>query len=300
MKVLVIYGGEGLTTEHEVSKKSGSAVALACVEAGFHTEEFIVDKDNIETIKDKVPDFDVVFPVLHGKLGEDGEIQKILDETGISYVGSGVLASQLCWDKGVYKYRLEENKILTPKWRIIKSMDEIGENDIPCVVKPVADGSSIGIELVSDRSPATLKAVSQLFETYERLMLEEYIEGREITVGVLGDKSLPVVEIIPPEGKWFDYENKYSGVTQELCPPQSTPIGLQDRAQNIALEIHSLMGCRHISRTDMIVREDKVYVLETNTMPGMTENSLYPKAAAAIGLDMPALVRKLVKLAYES
>lgn len=300
MKVLVIYGGGGISTESEISKLSGSAVAMACVDTGFHVTEFEINKNNIDELKNQLVDFDVVFPMVHGTFGEDGQLQKIIDDAEIPYVGSGVLASQICWDKAIYKHKLDEAKILAPKWRIIKSVNEMTDTDIPCVIKPVSDGSSIGVELVTDRSPTTLRAISRLFEIYSQLMLEEYIKGPEITVGAIGGKALPVVEIIPPENGMFDYNNKYSGKTQELIPPQNVPIGLQERAQNLALKIHQLMGCQHYSRTDMIVCGDRVYVLETNTVPGMTVESLYPKAAQAIGLDMPALCKKLVRLSYEN
>jgi len=300
MKVLVIYGGEGLSEEFEISKNSGLQVVKAALDAGFRVDELEINKDNIHELADKLADYDVIFPALHGNFFEDGQIQKILDDSRIPYVGSGMLASGLCWDKAIYKHKLDEAKILTPKWRIIKSVDEIAESDIPCVVKPAGGGASLDVLIINHPGDFNIPKIEGLLNKYGQLMLEEYIEGQEITVGVLGNKVLPVVEIVIPQDSRFDYESKYSGTIEEIVPPKNIPIGLQQRAQNLALEIHELMGCRYLSRTDMIVRGDRIYVLETNTMPGMTTVSLYPKATAAIGLDMPALIRKLIRLTYET
>lgn len=289
-----------MSEEFEISRNSGVQVIKALLDAGFSVDEFEITKDNIDELGKKLVDCDVVFPALHGKFFEDGQIQKILDDAGVAYVGSGVLASQLCWDKAIYKHKLDEAKILTPKWRIIKSAGEIAESDIPCVIKPTGGGASLDIIIVRNKDDINTPKIEVLLGKYGQLMLEEYIKGQEITVGVLGDKALPVVEIIIPEDTWFDYKSKYSGGIGEIVPPKNILVGIQDRAQNIALKIHELINCRHLSRTDMIVKGDRIYVLETNTMPGITDKSLYPKAADAVGLDMPALMRKLIRLAYET
>lgn len=170
--------------------------------------------------------------------------------------------------------------------------------DKPFVLKPIDGGSSLDIVIVRDITTLPEAQIETVFTKYNTLLLERLIEGAEITVGVLGAEALPVVEIIPPADGEFDYENKYNGATQELCPPQHVSASAQAAAKKLAVEIHNLTGCRHYSRTDMIVqKDDRLIVLETNTLPGMTDQSLFPRAAAAAGYTMSELTDKLVKLA---
>lgn len=297
MKVLVVYGGKGLSKEADISLMSGAAVLAAAKEAGFEAEGFELTADNIDDLKNKLGDRDVVFPALHGAFGEDGQIQQIFEQANIKYVGCGVEASRICFDKNIYKQKLVTAGILTPKWQIIKTPDEIEALKAPIVIKPVSGGASIDMIVASAPEPPDLVMVNELLDAYNELMAEEYIEGQELAVGILGEVTLPIVEIIPPAGRWFDLASKYDSSTQENIPPQHISEELQERAQALALQIHQLMGCRHLSRTDMIIKGDDIYVLETNTLPGMTPMSLYPKEAKAAGYDMPALVKKLLELA---
>lgn len=246
---------------------------------------------------------DVVFSVLHGKHGEDGEMQAQLDTLGVPYVGSGEAASRLCFDKWQYKQLLIKNNLLTPQGALLhdENLQQHPLAQKPFVLKPYDGGSSVDTFIVRDPATADFTTMQRALEQHGRMLLEALIEGTEITVGVLGTSALPVIEIIPPSGAEFDYENKYNGQTQELCPPPHVSDELQKQAQALALQIHTLCGCRHYSRTDiMITPEGKLQVLETNTLPGMTDQSLIPKAAAAEGITMVQLVDRLVKLAQQS
>lgn len=290
MKILIIYGGVGLSSEAEVSKESGLAVIKAAQQAGLTVEGFCLSKNNIVSLKTKLKDFDIIFPVLHGGFGEDGQIQKILEDLDILFIGSGSLSSRLCFNKVLFKELLINNNILTPDWHIIHNEKDLMDLKFPIVVKPIKGGSSLGVKII--RSPENMKNI----DFKQKLMIEEYIDGQEFTVGILGNKALPIVEIIPPQGEWFDYKNKYSGKTLENVPPKHIDQAMQEQIQKLSLDVHRLCGCKHLSRVDIIVKDSKAYVLEVNTSPGMTNKSVYPKAAKADGLDLPKLILKLFAL----
>lgn len=292
MKVLIIYGGFDLSSEADISKDSGLAVLHACKQAGYESEGFELNKDNVDSIGNRVSGSDVVIPILHGKFGEDGYIQKILENIGVPFVGSGSVASQICFNKASTKKIFGENNIPTPKWKVVKGVDDLAGWNYPLVIKPIEGGSSIGVILA--KSPDDLKKV----DFGHPMLAEEYVEGQELTVGILGDVALPVVEIIPPKNRWFDYEVKYNNTTQENIPPKYISEEIQKQAQVLALKVHNLCGCRHLSRVDMILRKNRLFVLEINTLPGMTSESIYPKAARAVGLEMPRLMEKLIALAF--
>lgn len=295
-KVLVLCGGG--SDEREVSLRSGASVKAALLQAGYQVKEF----DPVEPVtKDVLKGCDVVFPVLHGAGGEDGSLQHQLDELGIPYVGTGAEASELCFDKWRYKQLLIESGFPVPRGEMV---DESGfwQSEFikkPFVLKPFDGGSSIDNILSRDKQPDPDKeAVKDIFSKHPRMLIEELVEGVEITLPVLDQEALPAIEIIPPESGEFDYENKYNGKSQELCPPRHVEDGVQAKARQMALAIHKLTGCRGFSRTDMMINSrGDLFVLETNTIPGMTDQSLFPKAARVAGYDMPQLVDKLVKLA---
>ncbi|MFA5966946.1 MAG: D-alanine--D-alanine ligase [Patescibacteria group bacterium] len=293
MRILVIYGGFGLSSEAEISKASGLAVLNACKLAKYETEGFELNEFNIDSVANRVSGFDLVIPMLHGQFGEDGRIQKILEDIGVPFVGSGSVSSQLCFNKVSTKKILDDNNIQTPKWEVIKEASDLEGWNYPLVLKPIEGGSSIGVAIV--KSSDDLRNI----DFSRPILAEEYIAGQELTVGILGDTALPVVEIIPPENRWFDYEVKYNNATQENIPPKYISTEIQEQAQAIALHIHKLCGCRHLSRVDMILRRNRLFILEINTLPGMTPESIYPKAAKAVGLDMRQLMGKLVLLATD-
>jgi D-alanine-D-alanine ligase len=295
MKVLVLLGGD--SPEREVSLRSGEAVSDALHSNGHTVFEYDPKHgyEDLDEFKDKV---EVVLPILHGRGGEDGEVQKELEVRNLKFLGADSKASKLCFDKVAIKEILNKLSILTPKSEIVDK-DGFESSAIKAsgkyVLKPIEGGSTIDAFIVND---AADHADVATFDKYPQMLLEELIEGNEITVPVLDGKALPVIEIIPPAGKDFDYENKYNGETQELCPPVNVSEELQRQAQTIAERLHQAAGVRHLSRTDIIIDKDnKLWVLEINTMPGMTSQSLFPKAAKEAGISMQQLVDKFVQMA---
>lgn len=294
---IAVFAG-GTSDERTISLNSGNAVVAALTERGYGCELVDIISEDISPLD--LDTYDVIFPVLHGKAGEDGTIQRQLETRGISYVGSDSKASALCFDKQQYRDFLSAQSFPIAPGQTVDGNDFWNSALItkPFVLKPFDGGSSIDTLIIHEPSSVSKEMITDIFSRHQQLLLEELIQGIEITVGVLGTEALPVVEIIPPEGKEFDYENKYNGATQELCPPKNLSADVQQRAQQLAVQIHQLTDCRHYSRTDMIVRPDgSLVVLETNTLPGMTAQSLFPKSAAAAGISMPELCDQLVQMA---
>lgn len=299
MHILLLAGGP--SNEHDVSVRSGQAVAKAFNELG-HTYK-VIDPGELDfNLMNHLEGVDLVFPALHGAGGEDGTLQKILEDVGVKFVGSGSSASEICFDKWQYKELLLTNELPASNGKLVTPENQ---NDQwfsrPYVLKPIEGGSSLDTQIVRSPNDQTKAEAADLLEKYSKMLLEPIIEGTEITVGILGDQALPVIEIVPPEGREFDYENKYNGATQELCPPQNVGEDIQDQAKELALKIHQLCGCRHMSRTDMIIDSSgNLHVLETNTIPGMTDQSLLPKMANEAGMPMKDFVSKLIDLAVAS
>lgn len=296
MNVLVLAGGT--SNERDVSLRSGMAVAAAVRELGYTCTEADPGSDGFN-LHDAVAGIDVVFPALHGAGGEDGTLQTELEAIGVPFIGSGSAASKLCFDKWAYKALLNSNRLPASDGKLVSSRDlDDGFFKSPYVLKPNDGGSSLDTQIAREPGEDSLSESRELLSRYPRMLLEPLVPGVEITVGVFIDSPLPVIEIVPPEGKEFDYENKYNGQSQELCPPQSVDEAVQQAAQELALKIHNLTGCRHFSRTDMIVdAEHNLHVLETNTIPGLTSQSLLPKMIQTAGMSMPQFVDKLLTLA---
>jgi D-alanine-D-alanine ligase len=241
---------------------------------------------------------DVAFIALHGPWGEDGKIQAVLETFGIPYTGSGVLASALAMDKAMAKTVLAAAGIDVPRGVVVFAPADRPTIPPPSIVKPVENGSSVGVSMVDDAKdyPA---AIAEALRYDHRALVEERLFGTELTVGVIGPdhdlQALPVIEIVPKRA-FFDYRAKYdSGLSDEICPAR-VPDAVATRAQDIALRAHRALGCRAISRTDLIwsPADDRMVALEVNTMPGMTANSLVPKAARVAGISFPELVERLV------
>jgi D-alanine-D-alanine ligase len=293
-KIAVIAGG--FSDEREVSLRSGAAITAALQASGHDATQIDLPKE-LDTLQ--LNEYDVVFPVLHGKGGEDGTLQRWLEAHNICYIGPDAASSELCFDKWRYSQFLSQNNILQPRGEMV-TIDTWPNSALiqaPFVLKPNDGGSSIDTFIVSDLSKIDYDAVRTALMRHGQMLLQELVAGTEITVGVLLEQALPVIEIIPPEGLTFDYENKYNGSTQEICPAQNLTEEVQQKAQALALRLHKLTGCRDFSRTDVIVAEDHLFVLETNTIPGMTNQSLLPKAASVAGFSMPEMVDKLVQAA---
>jgi D-alanine-D-alanine ligase len=296
--VIVLSGGT--SDEREVSLRSGSAVAAALQAAG-HTVSTLDPADGLEPRLEELKSADVVFPVLHGLGGEDGVLQKQLDEWGLCYVGTGAEASALCFDKWQFKQLMQGHDLPNPVGELVDeaAFRSSALTAAPYVLKPNDGGSSVDTIIKRAETPDPhAPVIHDLFERHGKMLLEELVSGTEITVAVLGERALPVIEIIPPPSGEFDYENKYNGASQELCPPKNVEVPIQERAQQLALQVHQLAGCRDFSRTDFMIDSDgQLYILETNTIPGMTNQSLFPKAAAAAGLSFERLVDELVQMA---
>ncbi|MFN3505000.1 MAG: D-alanine--D-alanine ligase [Caldimicrobium sp.] len=299
LKVALLAGGT--SSEREVSLKGARAVKKALEELG-HLVEFFDSATDLLKLSQRSKDFDCAFLVVHGPLGEDGTLQGFLDMLGLPYQGSKVLGSALAMHKGIAKILYKEAGLPVPKGFLIRKETPLMELDekiktlgFPLIVKPATQGSSVGLSLVRDKE-SLKSALDKGFELDRELLIEEYLEGREITVSILDEKPLPVVEIIPKK-KLFDYETKYTpGMAEEICPAPLSK-ALTEKAQEYALRAHKALYLRHYSRTDMIVKDSNIYVLETNTIPGMTETSLLPLAAKVAGLSFKDLIQKLLELA---
>lgn len=299
MNVLVIYGG--ISSERDISLISGKNVGHALELAG-HTVKYFDPASGSVSISNMLQDatFDVIFPILHGTGGEDGGIQLQLEQFDIPYVGSDSVTSKNCFDKW---YTIQSSTgIKFPRSELVNESTIHSSQLItkPYVIKPRAEGSSIDTFLVHDPGKFDIQNLAKIFTKYNNeLLLEELIDGQELTVGVVCDEALPVVEIIPPVGQEFDFINKYNGATTENCPPQFINVAIQQEAQIIAKNLHEEMGCRDFSRTDFIVdATGTLYALEINTLPGMTLESLLPRAAKAAGYSIETLVDMLVRSAF--
>lgn len=264
----------------------------------------------IECISSKLFDnIDIVFLGLHGKFGEDGRIQSLLEMRGVKYTGSGVTSSAMAMDKNISKIIFNHYDIPTPKWHMLKKgadvmqVDESIKLDIgyPAVIKPNDEGSTVGLSIVQpDVEDAQLPgALDNAFSYTENVMVEEFIPGRELTVGILGDEILPIVEIKPKEG-FYDYEHKYTkGMTEYICPAE-IPEEIAKHIREKSMTAHKALCCKAYSRVDFRLNtKGEYFCLEINTLPGMTELSLVPKAASAIGMSFPELLNKIIELSLK-
>lgn len=296
-RVGVLYGG--LSSEAEVSKKSGQAVAEALRSKGHQVVELVVGRDIDQRLR--AESVDVAFPVLHGKWGEDGSIQGLLECMGIPYAGPSVFGAALTMDKVTTLRLLEAADVPTPQgitWT--RSLGPEGPGSLPfpypAVVKPVREGSSFGVSFVN-AGPELGPAVNRALELDERVLIEEQLLGPELTVGVLQGEALPVVEIAPHD-RWFNFESKYTkGATDYFAPARLTP-ELTARVQEIGLAAAKATRCDSVCRVDVMGGGPRgPRVLEVNTIPGMTGTSLLPMAAAARGIDFPTLCDRLLGMA---
>lgn len=300
-KIGVLMGG--ISSEREISLRTGKTIEAALRKKGYRVVGIDVDKDIADRLRKE--GIEVAFIALHGRYGEDGTIQGLLEIMGIPYTGSGVLASAIAINKVITKRLLEYHQIPTPRYTVFKK-DEAGADyqksleshgfEYPVVVKPSSEGSTIGVTIVRDEGEL-LEAMNLAFSYGSEVLMEEYIPGREITVGVLDETPLPVIEIVPKE-EFYDYQAKYTkGMTEYIIPARLSD-GLYKKVQDLGLRVYEVLECKGVSRVDMRVdREDNPYVLEINTVPGMTETSLIPMAAKEIGIDFPELIERILESA---
>jgi D-alanine-D-alanine ligase len=286
-RLAVLKGGPG--AEREVSLRSGGSVAAALRAAGAIVEEIeICGRDAVIP-----PETELVFNLIHGTFGEDGGVQTLLGERGIRYTGEGASESAVAFDKISTKKAFATAGVPTPRWEILHE-GERPSLPLPLVIKAPRQGSSVGVHLVHDEA-GIAPAMADCLLHGQEVLVEELVRGRELTVGILGERALPVVEIRPIEG-FYDYSNKYTkGATEYLVP---APLSDQEReaVQAAALAAVRSIGLRVYSRVDVLLGQEGPSVLEINTIPGMTETSLLPKAAAAAGLGFPELCCRIAEL----
>ncbi len=297
-KVGVLAGGT--SAEREVSLRSGAAVHRALAARGYNV--VLMDQDRTVAAALDKQKIEVVFIALHGGHGENGALQGLLEVMGIPYTGSGVLASALAMDKETSKLLFQEHALPIAPYRLFAKNDRSPITlpfAYPWVVKPVAEGSSIGVTIVrNDESlPAALE---EAFHYGDKIIIEQYIAGKEVQIGILGNRVLGGVEVRPSK-EFYSYEAKYTaGMTKYILPPD-LDAAAYTAAQAVGLQAHRALGCRGATRVDLIVAEDGTpYVLEVNTVPGMTETSLLPKIAGLSGLSFEDLVEEMLRLAVRS
>ena len=302
LKVAVLAGGIG--AERDISIQSGRCVAEALKEAGFEVVTADIRPDNLDILNDK--SIDVFFPALHGKFGEDGRLQQILENRSLLYSGSGPTASSLAFDKMASKKLFEEIGVATPaaiefgpETDIDRLEEQLRYLTNSYVVKPIRQGSSVGVSIVSTPHEA-VEAAKETFSEFGDCMIEEFVPGMEVTVGILHDQALPIIEVRVKSG-FYDYHAKYVDEQTEYLFDTVTDPAIAANISQAALDCFDALGCRHFARVDFILGNDRIaYALETNTIPGFTSHSLLPKAAAKAGLSMSDLCNNIVEAAYSS
>jgi D-alanine-D-alanine ligase len=299
-KVAVLMGGIG--SEREISIQSGVCVAEALGEAGFDVVTADVRPDNLDILDDS--SIDVFFPALHGEFGEDGQIQQILQDKGLVYAGSKPKACKLAFDKMASKKLFAEVGVTAPVAIEFNARTDIGQLEEQLqhladeyVVKPVRQGSSVGVRIVNNPRNA-IKAADVTLDEFGNCMIEKFIPGREITVGILKNDTLPIIEVRSQTG-FYDYQAKYIDEQTEYLFDTIMEPALTTQINKAAMDCFHVLGCRHFARVDFILSEEEIaYVLEVNTIPGFTTHSLLPKAGEKAGFPMSDLCSKIVEAAY--
>jgi D-alanine-D-alanine ligase len=306
-KLTVALLAGGISSEREVSLHSGEQVHEALDKTKYNILRYDPQSDLARLVQD-APRIDIALIILHGPFGEDGTVQGLLDLLDIPYQGSGVLGSALAMNKVVTKQLYEKAGLPVIPYAVYDRNETVdvekcaAQIGLPLVVKPVQAGSSVGMSII--KSAADLQgALDKAGEFDDSILVESYIEGTELTAGVIGNKkleALPLIEIIPDEThEFFDYEAKYTaGITQEICPAR-IDAELTLKAQNYAKTAHRALFCKGYSRSDMILKDREMYVLETNTIPGMTATSLFPQAAQKAGMSFSQVLDRLIELGLE-
>jgi D-alanine-D-alanine ligase len=293
-KIAVLMGGPG--SERDVSLATGRGVSEALrslgaevVDVDVHDEHFALPKD-----------VDLAFITIHGTFGEDGQLQQILEERGVPYTGDGVEPSRAAFDKILSKEKFREHNVVTPEWEVI----EVGQRptiSVPLVVKPARQGSTVGVVIVKNANELD-SAMAEAGKYDQKLLIEKFVSGRELTIGILGDQALPILEIIP-KGGFYDFNNKYpflnpqgGGGAEHVCPAKIDP-NKTKQIQEQALHAFRALGLVVYGRVDVLLPDSgEPFVLEVNTIPGMTKASLLPEAAAAAGINYVDLCARIIAL----
>ncbi|MCM8830938.1 MAG: D-alanine--D-alanine ligase [Candidatus Omnitrophica bacterium] len=292
--------GGGISAEREISLLSAQQAKKALENKNIKTVFIDITTSDKEKVKKLISSYniDIAFIALHGEFGEDGQIQKILEEMAIPYTGSGPKASLYAMDKILSKEFFIRYNVITPKYVVYKKKDNLPEiKKFPVVVKPHFSGSSLGVSIAADKV-SLLKAIENAFSYQDKIIIEEYIEGCEFTVGILEDKPLGVVQIIP-KTDYFDFKTKYTDGLAEFIAPAKIEDSLYKKLQEVAICAHRALGCRHFSRVD--IRMDKyntAYVLEVNSIPGLTSHSLLPLSASCCNISFDDLIFRMLELAW--
>jgi D-alanine-D-alanine ligase len=293
-KIAVLMGGPG--SERDVSLATGRGVSKALRSLGAEVVEVDVHDENFALPKD----VDLAFITIHGTFGEDGQLQEILEERGVAYTGDGVEASRAAFDKILSKEKFREHDVVTPEWEVI----EVGQRptiSVPLVVKPARQGSTVGVVIVKDASELD-SGMAEAAKYDRKLLVEKFVSGRELTIGILGDQALPILEIIP-KGGFYDFNNKYpflnpqaGGGAEHVCPAEIDS-NKTKQIQKQALHAFRALGLVVYGRVDVLLPgSGNPSVLEVNTIPGMTEASLLPEAAAAAGINYVDLCARIIAL----
>jgi len=301
LNITILYGGT--STEHKISIQTGLAIAEAI--NGRYNLDMINLDDEIYNTPQLLLDTDLVFNALHGGDGENGSIQSFMDLHHIQYTGSGAKACKIAMDKNITKLIAKSVGIPTPNWvslkRNVNNGMQLQDNNslkftYPYVVKPTDEGSTLGLTIVREESELE-EAISLAYEFCDEILIEEFIPGKEITVGILDNKPLPIIEI-KPSHNLYDYDCKYTEGMSDYIVPAELSDSIERSLSEDALKIYKTIDCRHYARVDFRLNDEgQHYLLEINTLPGMTSTSLLPKAAVAAGLEFPDLIDTIIKLA---
>jgi D-alanine-D-alanine ligase len=293
-RIAVLMGG--LSAEREISLKTGRAVLSALLENGCNAIPIDVGRDLPEQLR--TAEAELAFICLHGRYGEDGTVQGLLEMMQIPYTGSGVMSSSVAMDKVVTKQILLYHEISTPGFMVYRVGDDLPAvlkrcRHFPLVVKPAREGSTIGISIVHDRSQLEA-GLADAMKHDDLILIEDFIQGDEVTVSVLNGEPLPIIKIVPKSG-FYDYASKYTPGQTEYLLPAPLELVLYNRLQEVSVAACRALSCRGAARVDFIVREREFFCLEINTIPGMTETSLLPKAAAEAGIPFNELVLQILE-----
>ena len=301
LDITVLMGGP--SSEREVSLISGQAVAEALARRGHRVTTADISPEDVSALARE--DMEAAFIALHGRFGEDGEVQKLCEDRGVTYVGSGPMASKLAMDKDASKRMFRQAGLTTPDWVLIEADMPPGQLEclptkipLPCVLKPVDGGSSVDVTIARDEATRD-QTLANLLTAYGRAMIETFVSGREMTVGILDEEPLPLVEIVPAQ-EFYDYYAKYEDEGTEYIVAPDVPAAVVEQLQADALKAHQILGCRDFSRVDFLLTAGgEAQLLEVNTIPGFTSHSLLPKSAAAVGIGFDELCDRLVTLAMK-
>ena len=295
-KIAVLMGGPG--EEKDVSLKSGQAIKKALNHNGYDVTSIILDT-KLEKLVKELLSVDLVFLGLHGNIGENGTIQGFLDTLGIIYTGSGPLSSAICMDKNISKIIAKNNGITTPKWKLCDTVIDDAKMNYPVIVKPNGQGSTVGLRIAHNESELK-PALEYAFNYDNSVLVEEYIQGRELTVMLIDGKAQPVCEIIPSH-EFYDYECKYTaGMSKYICPAEIDD-NISNYVKKISENLFDLLKCENYSRADFRMDDqNKFWFLEMNTLPGMTDTSLAPMSALAAGISFNELIDKIVMHAWNN